>query len=213
MKIADGKPKPDAQPEETETEEKASTSAAAGTAMTWDWDRLVAELFPRLIFSGRRHYSKLSFEDFEDAIQQVSMEIMMAGRPVKSPEDYISRAFFWNCYRLDRLRRPEAYELFDQTGPSDPRGWLNARCDVVGALVRMTERCRDLMTRWALEGHTLNETAELTGFSQKTVWKRIHRCLASVRKWANGKPDGVPKPRPVPRAAVSARVLRFRPRR
>lgn len=160
----------------------ASSDAAGIPSSEWDWSALMESLWPSLVSSGQRRFG-LSREDCEDAIQQVAQEIVQRRPRARTPEAYLRNAFYRHCCDVARARgRIVPLESVGDLR-HEPQAGLDAGCDVTSALGRVSPRCRELITAYALEGRTLPETADRVGTSKVTIWKRIHKCLGKLELW------------------------------
>lgn len=146
-------------------------------ARSWDWASISATLRPVLLSTGRRRFG-LPLPDLEDAFQTVVTEILTRQPVHPVPRAYITKAFYFAC--CDRLRQKRSESPLLGRGTDRVRA-LDAACDVATGLSRIGPRCREIICRWAIEGRTLAETADATGLSRATVWKRVNRCLRRLR--------------------------------
>ncbi len=160
----------------------APSDVAGIPSNEWDWSQLMENLWPALLSSGQRKFG-LSREDCEDAIQQVAQEIIQRRPRARMPEAYLRNAYYRHCCDVARARgRFVALESVSEFR-HEPGGRMEAECDVTNALGRVSPRCRELITAYALEGRTLPETADWVGSSKVTIWKRIHKCLGKLEIW------------------------------
>lgn len=155
----------------------ASLGPSALPAQAWDWAGITATLRPRLLSIGRRRFG-LPIQDLEDTFQTVVTEILTRQPTHPVPRAYVTKAFYFAC--CDKLQQKRANAPLLDPG-ADRVHELDAACDVATGLSRIGPRCREIICRWALEGRTMNETADATGLSRATVWKRVNRCLRRLR--------------------------------
>ena len=52
---------------------------------------------------------------------------------------------------------------------------------VTSAYRQVDPKCREVIKSYCVEDMTLAETADRSGYSPKTVWKRIQECLKKMR--------------------------------
>ena len=52
---------------------------------------------------------------------------------------------------------------------------------VTGAFRRVGDKCQKVIRSYCVDECTLAETAEKSGYSSKTVWKRVQECLKRMR--------------------------------
>jgi RNA polymerase sigma factor (sigma-70 family) len=161
------------------------TAPVSSTPAPWDWEELDATLRPRLIALGMRRY-RLRREECEDAVQSVFMNVLGQDARIRDPIAYIKASFLNACKNLLVSRRKAAGDQPDSE-LADPEsaalaGRIEAACAVSGAFRRIEPRCRDLIRTYFLDDLPLAETAQRSGYSAKTVWKRINRCLEKMRQ-------------------------------
>lgn len=146
----------------------------------WPWDELVRELWPRLRVLAHRRYG-LSAEDAGDVLQHVALEILRRRPRPKSPRAFFTTAFKRRCLDFHRNRKP-GRALAESDRTADPRGQLVDVTTLHVGLSRLSPRCRELITRYALEGRTLPETASVTALPPSSLWFRVNRCLGRLRE-------------------------------
>jgi len=160
-----------------------ASSPRSATPPFWDWDALDGVLRPRLIAFGMRRF-RLRREECEDALQSVFINVLAQEGRVRDPIAYIKASFLNACKNLLTSRGRIAAAPEDDL-PDAAAGALatqiEAACTVAGAFRQIEPRCRDLIRAYYLDDLPLAETAERIGYSQKTVWKRINRCLEKMR--------------------------------
>ena len=164
-----------------------SLSEAAGvTPGEWDWTALNNVLRPKLIGLAVRKYN-FSREEAEDAVQTVYMRVLARDPRVKDPIGYVKIAFLNTCLNIatSRERRTEQIpENMDVADPSCEK--VTARLEAVRmvnkAIRSAGPRCRRIVRLYFGQEYSLAEMTKATGYSQKTVWKRIWGCLDKMRK-------------------------------
>ena len=62
--------------------------------------------------------------------------------------------------------------------PAGPKVTVSA---VTSAYRQVDPKCREVIKSYCVEDMTLAETADRSGYSPKTVWKRIQECLKKMR--------------------------------
>jgi RNA polymerase sigma factor (sigma-70 family) len=149
----------------------------------WDWEALDRALRPRLIALGMNRFH-LRREECEDAVQHAFMNVLGQEARVRDPVAYIKVSFLNACRNL--LVSPVRARRADLDGDLEDAATLaegiEAACTVRGAFRRIEPRCRELIRGYYLEDRPLAETAEMSGYSKKTVWKRVQKCLEKMRR-------------------------------
>ena len=112
------------------------------------------------------------------------LNVLAQGDRVRDPVAYVNVAFLNACRSLltskaRTTRAPE--EALRDRAAETLAGRIEAACDVAGAFRQIEARCRQLIQAYYLDDLPLAETAEKSGYSTKTVWKRINRCLEKMR--------------------------------
>ena len=149
----------------------------------WDWDKLDSVLRPRLLALGTRRFG-LNREECEDALQGVFMNVLAQDGRIRDPIAYIKVSFLNACRNLLVSRRRPSVTPDDDLADENAGGLasqIEAACTVAGAFRQIEPRCRDLIRAYYIEDLPLAETAEKSGYSPKTVWKRISRCIEKLR--------------------------------
>jgi RNA polymerase sigma factor (sigma-70 family) len=166
------------------TGEGGLASAAFAAPAPLDWDSLDAALRPRFIALGVRRF-RLGREECEDAVQAAFMNALAQESRIRDPIAYLKVSFLNACRTLLASRGrmlPSDPEVDTPDAHAGAHGMrVEAACAISGAFRRIEPRCRALIEAYYLEDRPLAETAERNGYSQKTVWKRINRCLEKMR--------------------------------
>jgi RNA polymerase sigma factor (sigma-70 family) len=158
-----------------------AVSQPDGGPPSWDWDALDAAIRPRLVAFGMRRF-RLRREECEDALQGVFVNVLAQEGRVRDPIAYIKVAFLNACRSLLASRgRVETEFGEDVADASVLATRIEAACAVAGAFRQIEPRCRELIRAYYIEDLPLAETADRNGYSHKTVWKRINRCLEKMR--------------------------------
>ena len=152
----------------------------------WNWEELNAKFRPRLIAAGVIRFG-LTQDECEDAAQTVFLKVLAMNPRVRDPKAYLRAAFLNQCSNLIEARerrRGRESELTDQLAATlaDP---ATARAQTVSAVTsayrQVDPKCREVIKCYCVEDMTLAETADRSGYSPKTVWKRIQECLKRMR--------------------------------
>jgi len=152
----------------------------------WNWEELNARFRPRLIAAGVIRFG-LTQDDCEDAAQTVFLKVLAMNPRVRDPKAYLRAAFLNQCNNIIESRarrRGHESELTDHLAATlaDPAA---ARVQTVSAVTsafrQVDSKCREVIKCYCVEDLTLAETAEKSGYSPKTVWKRIQECLKRMR--------------------------------
>ncbi len=163
---------------------RPEADASGLAADHWDWERIHTLVWPTLVDLGTKGFG-LSREDAEDAIQAVYMRLITKRRRARNPEAYLRQAFLHHCCDvLEKRSRRQKRELpLENTDPADESAHerLEAASILESAYRRVPSRCREVLNSFFMEERTLLETATLTGYSPKTIWKRITACVRKVR--------------------------------
>jgi len=150
-----------------------------------DWDALDAALRPRFIALGVRRF-RMRPEECEDAVQSAFMNALAQESRIRDPIAYLKVSFLNACRSLLGARGRLLAGDAPLDTPDAHAGALAVRveaaCTISGAFRRIEPRCVALIRAYFLEDRPLAETAERTGYSHKTVWKRINRCLEKMRR-------------------------------
>ena len=152
----------------------------------WNWEELNASFRPRLIVAGVIRFS-LTQDDCEDAAQTVFLKVLAMNPRVRDPKAYLRAAFLNQCKNLIEAReRRSGHEsaLTDDLAETlaDPAAErVRSVSAVTGAYRQVDPKCRQVISCYCVEDRTLAETAEKSGYSPKTVWKRIQECLKRMR--------------------------------
>jgi RNA polymerase sigma factor (sigma-70 family) len=152
----------------------------------WDWEDLNASFRPRLIAAGVIRFG-LTQDECEDAAQTVFLKVLAMNPRVRDPKAYLRAAFLNQCTNViearnrRRTRESEITDDLAATMPDPAAERVQAVSAVTSAYRRVDPRCQQVITSYCVEDLTLAETAERSGFSPKTVWKRIQECLKRMR--------------------------------
>jgi RNA polymerase sigma factor (sigma-70 family) len=152
----------------------------------WNWEELNAKFRPRLIAACVIRFG-LAQDECEDAAQTVFLKVLALNPRVRDPKAYLRAAFLNQCANLiearERRHLREA-EMTDQLAATlaDPAaGRVQDVSAVTRAYRQVDPKCREIVTAYCVEDMTLAETADRSGYSPKTVWKRIQECLKRMR--------------------------------
>ena len=152
----------------------------------WDWEELNAKFRPRLIAAGVIRFD-LSQDECEDAAQTVFLKVLAMNPRVRDSKAYLRAAFLNQCLNLieardrRRSRESELTEEIAATTPDPAAERVKTVSAVTSAYGQVDPRCRQVIASYCVEDMTLAETAARSGYSSKTVWKRIQECLKRMR--------------------------------
>ena len=159
--------------------------------LEWNWEELNSSYRPRLIAAGIVRF-QLTREECEDAAQTVFLKILMQNPRVRDPKAYLRAAFLHQAQNVAelKLRRREreasmdgSFEIgVDEFGNAEAQAEKIRKVSAVtGAFRRVGDKCQKVIRSYCVDDCTLAETAEKSGFSSKTIWKRVQECLKRMR--------------------------------
>jgi len=157
----------------------------------WNWEELNSVYRPRLIAAGIVRFG-LTREECEDAAQTVFLKVIAQNPRVRDPKAYLRAAFLHQAQNVaeQKLRRREREAAMEDSGEIGVDAFGNAEAQaekirkvsaVTGAFRRVGDKCQKVIRSYCVEECTLAETAEKSGFSSKTIWKRVQECLKRMR--------------------------------
>ena len=164
----------------------APVEVPAPARPVWNWEELNAKFRPRLIAAGVIRFG-LTQDDCEDAVQTVFLKVLAMNPRVRDPKAYLRAAFLNQCKNiLEAHTRRSGREtgLTDQLAailPDPVAERARTVSAVTGAYRQVDPKCRQVIASYCVENMTLAETADRSGYSPKTVWKRIQECLKRMR--------------------------------
>jgi RNA polymerase sigma-70 factor, ECF subfamily len=128
-------------------------------------------------------------EDAEDALQETFLRVKRYGEP---RDGEASLAWLYTiaqrcCFDLMQKRGREPVASEAQLATHEQRGQgsgedADRRALLGGALRQLDEKTRTIGVLHYLDGYTQEEVAEQTGFSRKTVGKKLQLFEAQVRQ-------------------------------
>jgi len=159
--------------------------------LEWNWEELNSSYRPRLIAAGIVRF-QLTREECEDAAQTVFLKILTQNPRVRDPKAYLRAAFLHQAQNVAelKLRRRDreaamdgSFEIgVDEFGNAERQAEKIRKVSAVtGAFRRVGDKCQKVIRSYCVEECTLAETAEKSGFSSKTIWKRVQECLKRMR--------------------------------
>ena len=163
------------------------TSEAAGTTPgDWDWTALNNVLRPKLIGLAVRKYN-FSREEAEDAVQTVYMRVLARDPRVKDPIGYVKIAFLNTCLNIAMAKERTVQQIPEGMDVADPgcekvTSRLEAVRMVNKAIRSAAPKCKRIVRLYFGQEYSLADMTKATGYSKKTVWKRIWGCLDKMRK-------------------------------
>jgi RNA polymerase sigma factor (sigma-70 family) len=150
-----------------------------------DWDAFIQEVRPRLVAAGIARFG-LTRSESEDMAQQTILRAMHLAPRIRDPIAYLKVAFLNTCrneFRARSRHREGALEVDVCDSRVDrQREAVEAAWSLQVAFAAVSPRCRQLVRVYFLQENSLEETATTTGYSRKTVWKRIQACLRKMRE-------------------------------
>lgn len=160
----------------------------------WNWEELNSVYRPRLIAAGIVRFS-LTREECEDAAQSVFLKVIAQNPRVRDPKAYLRAAFLHQAQNIAEARarsRARTTELdpdgiyrsaiYDPEERERQAERIRKITAVTGAFKRVGEKCQKVIRCYCVDECSLSETAEKTGYSSKTIWKRVQECLKRMRQ-------------------------------
>ena len=160
----------------------------------WNWEELNAVYRPRLIAAGIVRFG-LTREECEDAAQTIFLKILTQNPRVRDPKAYLRAAFLHQAQNLaeaktrsrgreaeldpDRAYGSAIYDPEERERQAEKIRKVKA---VTGAFKRVGDKCQKVIRCYCVDDCSLSETAQKTGFSSKTIWKRVQECLKRMRQ-------------------------------
>ena len=172
--------------DELPASDQVSSEAAGVTPGEWDWTALNNVLRPKLIGLAVRKYG-FSREEAEDAVQTVYMRVLARDPRVKDPVGYVKIAFLNTCVNIATSRERAVQQLPEGMEVPDPAcERVTARLEAVRmvnkAIRSAGPKCKRIVRLYFGQEYSLADMTKATGYSKKTVWKRIWGCLEKMRK-------------------------------
>lgn len=164
----------------------APAASPAPARPVWNWEELNAKFRPRLIAAGVIRFG-LAQDDCEDAAQTVFLKVLAMNPRVRDPKAYLRAAFLNQCQNIieargrQRVRESALTEQLAATLADPAAERVKSVSAVTSAYRQVDPKCRQVIACYCVEDMTLAETAEKSGYSSKTVWKRIQECLKRMR--------------------------------
>lgn len=175
---------------------EAGGERQGGSALTsrrWNWaaiDALVRQRFLRIAIGDYR----FTGEEAEDILQSVYERILSRDTRVADPVAYLRTAFLNACINASVARGAARKRVVSKGVLPEPReierqdekliSRLYAVQAVSAALRVAGEKCKRIIQLYYGRELTLNQMVEETGYSRKTIWKRIWDCLQRMREGA-----------------------------
>jgi RNA polymerase sigma factor (sigma-70 family) len=152
----------------------------------WDWAALDGVLRPRLLGLAVRRYG-FSHEEAEDAVQTVFMRVLARDPRVKDPIGYVKIAFLNTCLNIAVAKERSVQQLPEGMDVPDPGSErATARLEAVRLVNRAIRsagpKCKRIVRLYFGQEYSLADMTKATGYSKKTVWKRIWGCLHKMRR-------------------------------
>ena len=160
----------------------------------WNWEELNSVYRPRLIAAGIVRFG-LTREECEDAAQTIFVKVIAQSPRVRDPKAYLRAAFLHQAQNVAEARArsrartteldPDAIyrsAIFDPEERERQAEKIRRIAAVTGAFKRVGDRCQKVIRCYCVDDCSLSETAEKTGYSSKTIWKRVQECLKRMRQ-------------------------------
>ncbi len=168
------------------TPDEVSSEASGTTPGEWDWNALNNVLRPKLVSLAMRKY-RFSREEAEDAVQTVYMRVLARDPRVKDPIGYVKIAYLNTCLNIATSREKRTEQIPEDMDVADPAcEKVTARIEAVRmvnkAIRSAGPKCKRIVRLYFGQEYSLAEMTKATGYSQKTVWKRIWGCLEKMRR-------------------------------
>jgi RNA polymerase sigma factor (sigma-70 family) len=166
--------------------EVVSSEATGVSPGEWDWTALNNILRPKLIGLAVRKYN-FSREQAEDAVQTVYMRVLARDPRVKDPIGYVKVAFLNTCLNIAMAKERCVQQIPEGMDVADPHcEKVTARLEsvrMVNQAIRSAgPKCKRIVRLYFGQEYSLADMTKATGYSKKTVWKRIWGCLERMRK-------------------------------
>ena len=162
--------------------EVVQVHAEGQLARSLDWESLDGHLRHRLVHAATSRFG-LTLEESEDVLQTVLVRVLRHNPRVHDPVAYVTRAFWYGC--LNRLRAMGRTPLFDElsdTSAAFAPETGDAAAMVQHAFSRTDRLCRTLVKHYFLEEGTLATAAAAAGYTGKSIWRKVQRCLKAMRE-------------------------------
>jgi RNA polymerase sigma factor (sigma-70 family) len=160
----------------------------------WNWEELNSVYRPRLIAAGIVRFG-LTREECEDAAQSVFLKVIAQNPRVRDPKAYLRAAFLNQAQNVAEARTrargreteldPEGIyrsAIYDPEERERQAEKIRKITAVTGAFRRIGDKCQKVIRTYCVDECSLAETAEKTGYSSKTIWKRVQECLKRMRQ-------------------------------
>ncbi len=168
------------------TPDDVASEASGTTPGEWDWNALNNVLRPKLVSLAMRKY-RFSREEAEDAVQTVYMRVLARDPRVKDPIGYVKIAYLNTCLNIATSREKRTEQIPEDMDVADPScervtDRIEAVRMVNKAIRSAGPKCKKIVRLYFGQEYSLAEMTKATGYSQKTVWKRIWGCLEKMRR-------------------------------
>ena len=130
---------------------------------------------------------RIPHHDAEDLYQEAVLTLLEKIGEARDPHRWFLGTLQNRCRNYWRARRRAVYEAVDQAvlealGDPDqtPAEEAELRCDLAGALERVSRRCRELLRRRYRLGDEPPEVAREMGYSLASIPRITKRCLSAL---------------------------------
>jgi RNA polymerase sigma factor (sigma-70 family) len=128
-------------------------------------------------------------QDTEDIVQQALLALVYQRQSIRDPEAWLMGTLRNKCLVYWRERRRKLYDAVDATvlevmaEPMAPEQEdADLRRDLMMAIERLPERCRNLLSLRYSQGYEPPEVAKRLGYSPASISKTTNRCLAALTR-------------------------------
>jgi RNA polymerase sigma factor (sigma-70 family) len=134
------------------------------------------------------HY-RIPPQDTEDILQQALLALVYQRHAIRDPEAWLIGTLRNKCLLYWREHRRKLYDAVDaavlefMAQPMAPaQEDADRRRDLVMAIERLPERCRNLLLLRYSQGYEPPEVAKRLGYSLSSISKTTNRCLAALTR-------------------------------
>lgn len=161
------------------------SEATGVTPGDWDWAALNTLLRQRFINIAAGKY-RFGREEAEDIVQTVFLRVLARDPRVKDPVGYLKIAFLNTCINTaiarERLKEEAVDDDVPDAGAEKALIHMDAVRMVNKAIRSAAPKCKKIIRLYFGQEYSLNEMCDATGYSKKTVWKRIWGCVRRMRE-------------------------------
>jgi len=155
--------------------------------VTVELEQLLTRSRPRLSRILFRY--RIPAQDAEDLLQETFLILVTKWESIHAPEAWLAGTLRNRCIIYWRRQRTRLYDLMDDAmlevlayAEPPPQERAEIRCDLGGALARLSRRNRSLLRLRFEYGWTSREAGERMGYAASSVRKMTQRCLARLTR-------------------------------